>query len=294
MRNLIDGNRVFGEIMMYRPYSRKMCYIIVEGITDKRFYSKFVDSEKCKIIVGDSKNNVIEGIRIANKLNMIGIIGIVDKDFNGIINYANNIENLYETDDHDIETMIFKSRAFNDVIAEYIEEEKLDGFGAKTIKDLKNLILLNGAIIGCLRFHSLLNNIGLNFKDIKYEAFINMDTFGVDIDKFIYYILNNSENVNKTNKDIKKHLTKLIEKNYNPYDICCGHDLVSLLYLALKHKIGSYNTKNLSLGELEGNFRIAYNIEYFKETNLYNSLIMWEKENKSYKIFSAMEYLEAI
>ncbi|WP_422445608.1 DUF4435 domain-containing protein [Thermoanaerobacterium sp. DL9XJH110] len=290
MRDLVDGKRVFSVILMYRPLFKKMCYIIVEGITDKRFYSKFVDNEKCKIIVADNKNNVIEAVKIANKVNFKGIVGIVDKDFDGLMNNFNNIKNLYKTDDHDIENMMFKSRAFDDVLKEYVDENKLTNFVVKTVTDLKNIIIKNGIIIGCLRFYSLLNDIWLNFEYIKYDDIINKDNFTLDIDKLINYILNNSKNITKPVEEIRKSLDELLAKNYNPYDICCGHDLIYLLYLVLKYKIGGYNIKSLTSGGLEGSFRLAYNINYFKETTLYNSLLEWARNNMSFNIFPAEEY----
>ena len=56
------------------------------------------------------------------------IIGIVDRDFDLLLNNNQSIENLFKTDTHDLETMSIRDGAFERLNNEYGDDEKIEIF----------------------------------------------------------------------------------------------------------------------------------------------------------------------
>ena len=78
-------------------------FLLVEGITDSKLFSKLLDCNSCNIRPVEGKENVIEIIKIANKILEPGILSIVDADFDHVLGCEYEHNNILRTETYDLE-----------------------------------------------------------------------------------------------------------------------------------------------------------------------------------------------
>lgn len=285
MKQYINAARLVTKIKMLRSGKMHKSFLVVEGTTDSRLYGKFINEKSCEVVIADSKSNVIQCIETCDSENLQGIVGIIDADFWRLEYHHAASSNLFLTDDHDLECMLIHSSAYDNVLSEYANKNKYLRFEERKKSPLKTLILENTAKIGYLRWYSLLNNLGLKFSDLNFNIFVSQTELEVDMRKLIEYVLSQSkkQGVLKT-EIVLKDVEKLAKRQYDLWNVCCGHDLIEILSIGFIHIFGEYNAKNLFPGNLEGSFRLAYEYNYFLNTDLCQYLITWQKQNSSYCI----------
>jgi hypothetical protein len=68
--------------------------------------------------------------------------------------------------------------------------------------------------------------------------------------------------------------------------ICCGHDMIAILSIALCKAWGSCNSQQVALNVLEKDLRLAYESGHFRETKLYIAIQTWEQTNQPFEVLS--------
>lgn len=288
MQTYLTSKRLATKLQMLRSGKKSKTFVVVEGVTDYRVYKKLFNEESCEVIVGESKENVVEVIAMCEALKMQGIIGIVDADFWHVTQKPLKLPKaLFMTDNHDLECMMLKSKAYEDVLLEYGEANKVARFEGKMHQSIQEVMLKNVALIGYLRKISLDMNLEFRFNQLNFLEFTNMNRLEIQEDVLIKYILFHSrkQNIYKENQ-VKQWLHNAMTQSEDVWEICCGHDLMEFMTLGFIYLFGNYNSKNIFPGQLEGSFRLAYHEKLFKETLLYHALLEWEQKNKRYHLFS--------
>lgn len=263
--------------------------VIVEGCTDVRFYKKFVDDNDCILEPGYNKDNVIKSVgRLKDE---DGILGIIDADYLNLEDEQIEEDNIFSTDMHDIETMIISSPALEDFLYEYTDDQKLNIFlKSKGRDNIREVLLECTLYIGYAKWVALKNDLSLKFKGLTFEKFITK-MLSLDKSKFLNRLIANSKNFKGDKLDMTKKIEKLKNQEHDRLQICCGHDLSSVLLIGLKTKFGLYTVSSLKgVGHLEGALRMCYESYYFKETNLYRNIREWEKENSDYKVLDQKKF----
>ncbi|MDF2596186.1 MAG: hypothetical protein K0R69_2527 [Clostridia bacterium] len=288
MRQYINAARLLTKIKMLRSGKNRMSFVVVEGITDYRLYRKIFNQKTCEIIIGESKSNVTECIEGCDDQRLEGIIGIVDADFWRLENKEPKSDNLFVTDGHDLECMLIHSPAYESILAEYANRNKYVRFEERKRKSLKIHLLENTAKIGYLRWYSELYHLRLRFNELDFNRFLNTDELEVDWVKLVEQTLVHSKKEHLLKKEIILREAKALKDGkHNLWEVCCGHDFIELLCVGLVNVFGEYNAKNLFAGNLEGNFRLAYEYDYFLTTDLYRALDKWQRDHNQYEIFDS-------
>lgn len=285
MRDFITDEREANAIRLQRS-AFKGTFVLVEGSSDKVFYQRFTDKSDCKLVTTSgkpsSKLRVINILEILEKSNFKGILGIIDADFDRIGNQLLNNSNLLYTDTHDLETMLIQSFALDKVIAEFGSEEKLAKFQQK--KDIRQILLNAGVIIGYLRWVSQVEKLNFKFSTIEFSKFIDHKTLSINQIKLFQELKNKSQSLSLQNKYLQQLLTNKQNHQHDPWQICCGHDLVKILAIALHKLIGTNNKQEVLPDILERSLRLAYEEAYFSKTKLYQNICTWEDDNDPYKV----------
>lgn len=287
MRNYLNTTRLMTKLKMLRSGKKNKSFLLVEGVTDLRLYGKFIDQKKCDIIISDSKHNVKACIMECNAEDIKGILGIVDRDFDGVKEEYMQIPNLFRTDLHDLECMLLASAAYHEVLMEYADFNKCARFEASQGTTIREYLLKQSAICGYLRWYSLEKALGLRFSELDFKQFINVKNMEVNRERLIQALLFHSKKEQKLAASLKEALSLFKPESYDLWQICCGHDLMEIMTIGLVNIWGGYNAKMLFPGQLEGNFRLAYSFEYFKKTKIYNALKNWEMEQSGYVLFKS-------
>jgi len=285
MRDYISSDREANAIRLRRS-TFFGTFLLVEGSTDKVFYDRFVDKNQCTLIVNSvpGKQRVLEVLNSLENSNFEGILAIVDADFDRLTAVVSDPPNLIRTDTHDLETMLLNSPALEKVIAEYGSEKKIEEFG----RDIRLTLLEAGVSIGYLRWVSQLDTLNLKFEGIEFSHFIDEKTLTINNEKLIQEVKNKSQKPALNNKDLQQRLMNQRSDNHDRWQVCCGHDLVEILYLALRKAIGSGKVpsrkKDKDENPLEPPLRLAYEYGYFNKTQIYSSICLWERCNPAFKI----------
>ncbi|MDZ4870984.1 MAG: hypothetical protein CLLPBCKN_000372 [Chroococcidiopsis cubana SAG 39.79] len=176
--------------------------------------------------------------------------------------------------------MLIKSPAFNKVVTELGSEQKILQFN----RDVKLVLLETGMSVGYLLWISQCEQLNLTFDGITFSSFIDEQTLQIDELKLIRVVKNKSQAFSLKDEDLKQRLISQKSDCHDPWQICCGHDLVEILSLGLRKAIGSNKAADVEPNSLERNLRLAYEEVYFCETQLYLDIRIWERNNQPFKV----------
>jgi hypothetical protein len=277
VRKCLSYSDIANEISMLRS-AFDGTVLVVEGITDLRLYGKFIDVDRTRLIVGHSKENVRYSVKESmEKRKDRRTLGIVDSDLdrmNGVVRQPP----IFVTDCRDCEMMIMKSGALQEVLWEYADREALERFeGAYgSVTDA----LLNASYpVGLLMFISCNEKLGLSFKDLDPEIFVNERDLRTDPERLVDEILFRSNSPGLNRRELLRLLKREMGREWDPWDVCRGHDTVEILVLGLRSIFGAFNSRGLRGCELSGSLRLAYGKDDFAETRLHRSTREWCEAN---------------
>ncbi|MEH1765220.1 DUF4435 domain-containing protein [Nostoc sp.] len=283
MRDFLTVDRVANQIRLRRS-TYTGTFLLVEGSSDKTFYQRFVDQLVCELVETSgkpsSKQRAIDILKILEQSNFQGVLAIVDADFDRLETLLYTSPNLLRTDSHDLETILINSPAFNKVVAEFGSEEKIAQFNP----DIRLVLLENGISVGYLLWVSKCEGLNLTFDGIKFSKFIDEQTLQIDELKLIQEVKNKSQAYSLRDEDLQKQLKSQKSNNYDPWQMCCGHDLVEILSIGLRKVLGSNKATDVEPNSLERSLRLAYEEIYFRQTQLYLDIRTWEINNQPFRV----------
>jgi hypothetical protein len=278
VRDLLTGDRDANQIRLRRS-TFFGTFLLVEGSSDKVFYERFVDKIACQVVVMAGKTRVIIVLDILDRSSFDGVLAIVDADFDRLENSVNESINLLLTDTHDLETMLIDSPALDKVVAEFGSEEKI----AKLKLDVRTSLVEAGISIGYLRWISQCDGLNLTFSDLKFSKFIDDKTLQTNELNLIQEVKNKSQAFSLKTEDLQQRIATEKNKGFNPWQVCCGHDLVEILALGLRETIG---TMSVDSDSLERSLRLAYEEVYFRKTQLWANIRQWESNNQPFQVLA--------
>ncbi|MHC5598234.1 MAG: DUF4435 domain-containing protein [Nostoc sp.] len=279
MRDFLTVDRVANQIRLRRS-TYTGTFLLVEGSSDKTFYTRFVDQLVCELVETSGKQRAIEILKILEQSNFQGVLAIVDADFDRLETLLYSSPNLLCTDSHDLETMLINSPAFNKVLAEFGTENKIGKFN----RDIRLVLLENGMSVGYLLWISKSDGLNLTFEGITFSKFIDEQTLQIDELKLIQEIKNKSQAFSLNEKNLQERLKSQKNNNHDPWQICCGHDLVEILSFGLRKALGSNKAADVEPNSLERSLRLAYEEIYFQQTQLYLDIRTWESNNQPFRV----------
>ena len=276
-----NPNRWADQIRLRRD-AFKGIFIIVEGHSDKLVYSNFVNTETCQFTITDGKKQALNTIEILDNSQFTGVLAIVDADFDRLENNLPESPNILLTDDHDLEVMILKTPALEKVIKERGSEEKTKD------NNIREILLKIGQEIGYLRWVSQKYNLSLRFENLDLGRFIKKDTLSIDCSELIKAIKNHSQKPLLVDNDILEKMRELRNNEHDPWQVCCGHDIMEILSLALCRAWGTCKPTDVKAENLERDLRLAYERSYFYQTQLYCLIQNWQNTNFPYQVLKAI------
>ena len=282
MREQITPDRIANSIRLLRS-AHEGVFLIVEGHSDKLIYERLVNKQEVRVTIASGKNNAIKALSILEKENFRRVVAVIDADFSRIEQQIPDSNNLFLTDEHDLEMMLIKSAAFDKLLKERGSEEKIAAFP----KDIRETLLKLGQEIGKLRLLSLRNKLDLKFEGLNFSKFIDKKNLNlsIDIDKLIRSIKNHSQKLSLDEQQIKQDLSVISDENHDPWQLCCGHDFISILAIALCKVLGTWNANDVKKEDWERELRLAYELSYFYQTQIYQLMVNWQSNNHPYQIF---------
>ncbi|WP_341736411.1 DUF4435 domain-containing protein [Microcoleus sp. CAWBG640] len=277
----LKPDRIANRIRLLRTQSQYTgSILIVEGDTDARVWKNLVHSTKCRVEIAHNKDNAVKVLNILEQGNFVGVLAIVDADFNILEGTVSVSQNLLFTDTHDLETMLLKSPALEKVLAEHGSEDKIKLFA----KDIRQTLLESAKVIGYLRWASLKFDYCLKFEGLEFKKFVDEKTLALNESKLIKTLKDKSQKLGLDDREIQQKMDSLKTNTQDIWYICCGHDMIAILSIALCKALGSCNSKQVEPNVLEINLRLAYESAHFRLTKLYIAIQTWEQTNQPFEV----------
>ena len=281
MKDQITPDRIANSIRLLRG-DHEGVFLIVEGHSDKLIYERLVNKQEVRVTIASGKNNAIKALSILEKEdNFRRVVAVIDADFSRIEQQIPHSNNLFLTDEHDLEMMLIKSAAFDKLLKERGSEEKIKAF----TEDIRETLLKLGQEIGKLRWLSLRNKLDLKFEGLNFKNFIDQKNLSINIDKLIISIKNHSQKPSLDEQQIKQDLSVISDENHDPWQLCCGHDFIGILAIALCKVLGTWNANDVKTEVLERELRLAYELSYFYQTQIYQLMVNWQSNHHPDQIF---------
>jgi hypothetical protein len=257
-------------LILKYPSNEEKAFVLLEGETDIRLFKKLFDLNKVEVESLNGKEKVIQALQTLLGEGYSQIIAIKDADFDHLED-TQTIENLFNTDYHDIEVSMIESEALQSLIYEYAHAQSNNsGF----LSNLKKDIYDSAISIGYLRWLNQKQEYNqLFFKVLDFRVFVQQSDYQLNLDKEKLYarVLDDSKKKNPTlsitSQDLDDEIVRLKTLSSDKLQICCGHDLTKLIAMVL--------LKTPQGDEIEKALRLVYSLEYFKQTQLYASLLAW-------------------
>jgi hypothetical protein len=249
------------------PSGIKLVWMVVEDIEDASFYENYVDSDK-SVVLPATKGKEAGGCKrvekIVGKFTSSLVIGIRDRDYDFFRKDYIAPDNIYYTDQRDMEMMMF----FSDNV-------QTDLFSLKKnfAKIYPNCISIANKI-GSFRIHCHINHLGFSFKRyFKYNKILDPVTKSL-IPTWQSAFCEMFNTNNNSNSFLSE--TELVEivsnySSHNDYLVCRGHDLVTLL---------SNNFSDISKVKLLKAMKNAYSIKDFSVSKLCSDLKEWGRQKQ--------------
>jgi hypothetical protein len=277
MRKHLNEIDTIGEIRQARrhPTGKNYLWILVEGISDQKLYSKLIDGPytKIEIVHGGGKNELRDALlKLIVETNRV--IGIRDADFLRLDKQQETIKTLFLTDAHDAEMMLLScDEAFHHVVAEYLPAKRTES------NTLRNSLLISLVFFSGIRWLNNTEDLGLNFKGIGLTDFYDAINLTLKKNECIQVVEIRSPNKKRTIE--VEEIDLKITGNSDYYNLCNGHDILKAFALHITAKGG----RGIKDDEISNALRVAYRKEDFAATALFKSLKNWEYDT-GYSLFA--------
>jgi len=245
-------------------------FLVVEGDTDARLLKRIVDITECTIIIAYNRSNAVEINSILDQDDFVCHIALIDQDYAGLLGEEFHSENIVLTQFNDMESMIFSGDAFERMINEYCNENKVSALKNAHSSELREILLNNATKIGVLRYLSKALGWELNFEDMSYR-YVRRADVAINVDDQIEHLRGRSHSTSMPIlTEVKKRMSVLIAGSTDPYAYVCGHDLCEIISHAI-HDVVGRSHQHLSRGgqAVEEVLRAAYTWQNFVSSSVY-------------------------
>jgi hypothetical protein len=282
-----NAHGVANRLRQLRLAERDRSLLLVEGDEENKLYSNFIDRARCQIKAAYGKLNVLGALAILDAEGFRGLLAVIDADFDALEGRAAPSPNLLRTDTHDLETMLLASPALDRVLSERGDDALLTKFGG--VRNVRHKLLELGAPVGYLRWLNERDQAWMRFKDLDMLAFIHEKDLSVDLEALLMTLRNRSKALVVVDAEILRKSAALRDAVHDLWHVCCGHDLVRILSVALRKTLGSNTDADVKPARIEESLRLAFSLSYFRATELYAGMVTWEVNNSPYVVLAHSE-----
>ena len=263
----------------------KGCHVYVESGCDCRFWKTFFNLNNVKLRACNGWPNVVDSVIKGNNESIV-CIGIVDRDFRDYVaNYGELPQNVFVSDEHDVEMTIIKAEGIERVINNFDPSDHIQRYEVKEGAKVLDIVLGISNRIGVLKLLDRRENLNFKLRKVgkgdefdlpSYEKILDKEGHFISNQKMVEYLIGwSTSNKSQPSKSLNEILTLYEAEdiaNYDSYKLSSGHDVTYLIaYLIWKHISGEKTDKE----ELERILRATYSTESFKKTAIRSTLLQW-------------------
>ncbi len=137
--------------------------------------------------------------------------------------------------------------------------------------------------IGSLRWISFNNSLNIAFKSVDIAKYVDIFKFETDIDTLLNAVIQNKSNGAQLNvEDVRTKVMEVLALGIDEKELCCGHDIVYILYEAIRMRWAKKRLDSISLVIFSKDLCNCYEFDHFKNTNIWRQINNW-KQKRSMK-----------
>jgi hypothetical protein len=141
--------------------------------------------------------------------------------------------------------------------------------------------------VGYLRWYNERERKWLRFDDLEMDLFVDAKTLSVDREALLRALRNRSKSlVVETDEELWRRVRAMEDAGHDLWHVCCGHDLVRILSVALRQVLGANKPSDVTPASVEEKLRLAYSAAHFRVTWLRAAIVDWEGRNPPYAILA--------
>ena len=253
-------------------------FLVVEGKDDQRFW-KTRCHDRCRLVDGKGKQNVVHGLRRLDEIDFRGALGVVDRNHDHLESLPLPSANLVATDAHDLECLLCRSPALDRVLVEFGDADKIDRFEQEHRMDVRTALLDRGLVFGRLRWAARRLEPSIGLRDINLQRWIDERTWIVDSEKLVLSVVPANAEIDA--QALQREVTQLPSRD--PWHIVQGHDLIEILRVGLRRVLGDLKAST-GVKDIARLLRQAMEKQDLQSTSLWEDMRRWEQSNKPFVV----------
>lgn len=265
-----SGTKGAIHLAMLSAKGMETVWIVVEAEEDVAVYEKFVQTDTTTVKTSEDTEgrkgygNVELIVReIKNEKPKAHIIGIRDADYTRYNEEYSVPENVFLTDNRDLEMMLLKAESVKERLRSILSD--YDNIFERCVPICR--------YFGYLRIYNEVQNLSVMLNDhiipSKYWDYtkqsVKDDWEQKSTDKFVSL----SEGA-CSGTDIAEFISSRSLEDEDLYDVCRGHDFLRLLSLSM------VDVQTFSEKRIMNSMIVSYSYDDFKKTKLYSGIIEWQ------------------
>ena len=265
-------------------------YMYVEGASDERFWNKFIDTANVKIQVCFGCKKLLDVVDEHIKQGLNDFLAVIDRDFYAILGNTPQKNNLFITDDHDLEMMMYhKGNAFKEMLNAIDRGNKISAYIDTDHNLLDETLEITNDIgyckIACEKGHL---GVVFSYEDERTHEIMHPKYEGCMDGKSgkylgIEYIVAKVRGFNDSCKNkipkgevILKAAVNEKQTQCDKWQLSNGHDVSYILPYIMRRRCKHPNNK-MDREFIESVLYAAYTDNDFHLTDLYKEMELWSK-----------------
>lgn len=269
----LTGEDLYSLAILLQNVDRRTI-VLVEGETDSAALDPHLSAEDCQSLIGKGKKAVIRAVEIAQQCANGGVIGVVDRDFTGLLESEQAPPGLFLTDEYDLDSTIL---SFNDIVERVVSghcaKKSMDDHRASGGSDYLTPALESCRMIAALRAYCKQSGLRCNLRDLPMHAILHRSTGEVETGTLVKIVQSRcSDKPPPSHEQIMSGISTGLAMIRNGSSSCSGHDLLSALAFFMHNRWKSAPISGPTLGHT---VRASFDCNHLQRTNLYSEVREW-------------------
>lgn len=276
-------SRTIGDVVAEMLMTRSVfggSLLVLEGDDDAKFWkARSRGKAACQVVLAGGKRTAIGALVKIYGLSQVGIIAIVDDDYDSLLGRSLPLPHIIPTETCDIEALMLKSTALESIVFELGDETKISLIERTEGRTIREAITSRALIFGQLRYLNVLNSWNVSFEKMSPFRFVDIATWGFERAAILGEVCRQVPGLMM--EDLESQLAS--RRDCDPWAVLHGKDSLSVIAAGLRSAIGN---DAHPIDRLSQMLRLAFDKTIFQGTALYSNVRAWEDDNLPFKVLS--------
>jgi hypothetical protein len=272
MLSNLTGDDLFAEILMLRT-SDARTVVLLEGSSDCSALDPHMLEETSRSLPGYSKSAVERAIELVDESSIERVLGILDRDWVGLVESPMVSPNVVYTDLYDLDaTIILGGDVLDRLLSSLADRDQLAGYLQRMGTTARELFIRLAGQIGLGRFVARRDRLKVRFQRFPVHSCTDARVAVVDIATMSAVAISKSKAPACTEIELASKIRKAVEEEADLERFCSGHDLAALISHLIRKEWGG---ARVSRDVVEKTARAAFDRGNLRRTQLYEQVKDW-------------------